>query len=233
MNGKTVIRFSEHILCKLPSMAGDATLAFAGDVRAWIHTSERVVEAMGSTISMCIQHHSIRKLTKEVQAETQNMQEQLNMEEAIAMEKNRKNLSDMQKRMRVEREKLEKYIAEEKQHTEKIIREGVDTEDIDRTIAQDTDHIIKMMRETATAKKSIADARAKKERKQTELYLAKKRVTIEIMRNVRAEIGKAIDLFDEKIRANPILKELPQDVRLRLDEQYHLLIWQFKKNIDV
>ena len=78
MNGKTVIRFSEHILCKLPSMAGDATLAFAGDVRAWIHTSERVVEAMGSTISMCIQHHSIRKLTKEVQAETQNMQEQLN-----------------------------------------------------------------------------------------------------------------------------------------------------------
>ena len=227
MNGKTVIRFSEHILCKLPSMAGDATLAFAGDVRAWIHTSERVVEAMGSTISMCIQHHSIRKLTKEVQAETQNMQEQLNME------KNRKNLSDMQKRMRAEREKLEKYIAEEKQHTEKIIREGVDTEDIDRTIAQDTDHIIKMMRETATAKKSIADARAKKERKQTELYLAKKRVTIEIMRNVRAEIGKAIDLFDEKIRANPILKELPQDVRLRLDEQYRLLIWQYEKNIDV
>lgn len=155
------------------------------------------------------------------------------MEEAIAMEKNRKNLSDMQKRMRVEREKLEKYIAEEKQHTEKIIREGVDTEDIDRTIAQDTDHIIKMMRETATAKKSIADARAKKERKQTELYLAKKRVTIEIMRNVRAEIGKARDLFDEKIRANPILKELPQDVRLRLDEQYRLLIWQYEKNIDV
>lgn len=53
MNGKTVIRFSEHILCKLPSMAGDATLAFAGDVRAWIHTSERVVEELWAAQSLC------------------------------------------------------------------------------------------------------------------------------------------------------------------------------------
>lgn len=233
MNGKTVIRFSEHILCELPSMARDATLAFAGDAYAWIHTSERVLEAVGSIVSMCIQHHSIRKLTKEVQLEKKNMQEQLNQAEAIAMEENRRMLSEMQNRMRTEREKLERYITEEKQRTDKMMKKGVDTDDIDRAIAQDTDEIIRMMRETAAAKISAMDARAKKERKQTELNLAKKHFTIEIMKTVRLEIKKAIDLFNERIYTNPVLKELPQDARLRLDEQYRLLMWQYQRNIDV
>lgn len=233
MNGKTVLRFSEHILCELPSMAGDATLAFAGDARAWIHTSERVLEAVGSTISMCIQHRSIRKLTREIQAEAQSIQDEINQKEAVSMEENRRMLSEMQERMRIERERLEQYILKEKQHTRTMMTEGIKTDDIDCAIEQDTEELIRIMRETAAIKNSAADAKARKERKQAELYLAKKRFTIDIMKAVRLEIKKAIDLFDKKIYTNPILKELPQDARLRLDEQYRLLMWQYQKNIGI
>ena len=233
MSGKTVIRFSESILSELPSIAKDAVLAYSGDVRAWIHIGERVIQAAGSTITMCIQHHNIQILTQELQIEKQNMQERADMEKAKMMEENRIKLLEIQNSMREEREKLEQYISEEKQRNEKMMRKGADTKDIERAVAQETEETIRMMRKMAAVKREATDIEGRKERKEKELYTSQKRYAVEIMRNVRTEIKKAIDLFDEKIYTNQILNELPQDARLRLDEQYRMLLWQYQKNIDI
>lgn len=232
MSFKTVLRFSKNILREIPSMAADSALAGAGDVRAWIHTAQRAVEGIGSTVLMCIQIKSVHKLKAEAEAEIQSMQEQLNSEKIREMEKSRKKLSEIEEQLRLQGEKLEQYINETKQRTE-VLNKGVDTADIDREISRETEELIEMKRSIASERMTSADAQARTKRKQVERDIKARSFPHEVKETARKEIKKALEVFDNSISTNPLYKELPQEEKLRLDNLYSLLLWQYKNKIDV
>ena len=104
---------------------------------------------------------------------------------------------------------------------------------IDAQIQAEKDARIQNMQEEAHAKSQLTAATGKKARNKVELEIANQQAIIKTEQIVRKKLKNAIDLFDEKLRSNPLLMMLSQDERLRLDEQRRILQWQYTKQIHI
>lgn len=232
MNKKTAIRFSKALLKEMPSIALDTFGAAEGEVCAWIHTGERVIEALGSTVSMCIYHHSIKQLSKEAEEQMERNQQLFRESELQAMETYREQLKSMKEQLQNERAAVEKRIEEEKAELHRIRSNDQYQTEIRQQIQNATNEKLRMIQEQAAEERSLAESRGNVARKQIELQIAQQRLLSETVRTVRMQLKEVIDLYDQKLKDNPMLKELPQDARLRMDEQYRILLWQYRKNIE-
>ncbi len=230
---KTLIRFSKGVLMQIPSMVMDAGRIMQGDVTAWIGVGERVIEAIGDTVIACTYHSAIKKSEKAVNVAEAEIQKKISEAEAEHLRTQSEKLREIREQILQERKRFERRIREAQEETERIRNMEIPREEIDAEIREETGREMEMLQKRTRAKHDRLRAQNEAALLKTKRLQNQRDIAAQTMEVIRRHYAEALDIFDKKIKNNPVWDKLPFEERLRLDEQYRLLQWKYQEQIDL
>lgn len=233
MGQKTILRFSKNILKHLPDMAINSVEAAQGNIVSWMNVGERIVRAMGDTVTFCIEHNNIKKIANEFQQQKEEAKQDLDKMEAELLHKSKDQLEKIHRSIQKEQEELDEHIRQVRLETKRIRESEIPYDKIDQEINQMIDNKIEIMEKRAEIQKKKQEKNAQLYQEKLEKETQEKEFLNECKSVFRGYLNDAIIIFNDKLSKCTALKKLPEEKQVQIDEQYRMLVWQYNKEIDI